>query len=78
MDKHHEVDVCPFPIFGKFGKHIPAVATPLGNSPIFVQAKGNEDVRSAQAVQDSKRVAPLLALTRRGRERQQTALFGHF
>ena len=36
MDKHHEVVACPFPNLeswkvGKFGKHAPAVATPLGN-----------------------------------------------
>ena len=44
---------------GKFGKHASAVATPLGNSPVFlVQAKGNKDDRSAQAVQDRASLTP--------------------
>ena len=42
------VAACPFPNFGKLGKHAPAVATPLGNSPVFgaEEAKGNRDDKS--------------------------------
>ena len=49
----------------KFGKHAPAVVTPLGNSPVFgATRKGNKDDRSAQAVQDEASLSP--AATRAG------------
>ena len=51
---------CPFPNFGKFGKHAPAVAAPWGSLSVLslVLAKGNTDIKSAQAVQDEASLSP--------------------
>ena len=67
MHEHLEVDACLFPHCGKlesweFGKHAPAVATPV-HSPLLITAKENKD-RSAQSVQDEASLSP--AATRAG------------
>ena len=64
MDKNHEVAVCPFPNFGQFGKfeslgNMLLLLLPLWVTVLsFVQAKGNKDDRSAQAVQDEASLSP--------------------
>ena len=67
MDKHHEVAVCPFPNFGKLEslENMLLLLQPLWVTVLsLVQAKGNKDDRSAQAVQDEASSSP--AVTRAG------------
>ena len=61
MDKHLEVDVCPFPNFGEFGKleNMLLLLQPLWVTVLsLVHAKGNKDDKSTKAVQDEASLTP--------------------
>ena len=68
MEEHHEVAACPFPNFGKLVENLENMLQLLQALSVtvlsLVQAKGNKDDRSAQAVQDEASLLP--AATRAG------------